>query len=117
MKKILVVDDDRAILDSLKIILEDDGFKVLVEETGGLAEEKAKEYSPDLILLDIWLPDASGLEVAKRLKSAKETKKIPIILVSALSNAAKMSKQSPAEDFIEKPFDIDLLLKKVRKYL
>lgn len=115
-KTILVVDDDKAILDSVKLILDDEGYQVLTEEDGGAAEDKARKALPDLILLDLWLPDSSGIEVLKRLKNHKETKSIPVILISALSNAQALSRRTQAADFIAKPFEIGDLLKKIKKY-
>lgn len=116
-KTILVCDDDEGISELLKTILEEANFKVQVLSNGKGIQKAVKEFSPSLILLDVWMPGIKGQEVIKILKRDPEAKKIPIILISALNEISKISKQTEADDFIPKPFDIEDLLKKVRKYI
>ena len=115
MKKILVADDDPAILHSIKMLLTDEGYEV---ETvvGDKAAEEVQRYAPDLILLDIWMSGINGRDICKLLKSQAESNHIPIIMISAHSDVEKMSKDCGADDFVAKPFDIFKLLDKVERY-
>ncbi len=116
-KKVLVCDDDQGILEVLTVILEAEGFKVYVLNHGKGIQKRIKEFNPDLILLDIMMPGIDGREITKILKREKETVGIPIIILSALSNEAKIAYDIGADDFLAKPFDINDLTAKVRKYL
>jgi two-component system response regulator MtrA len=103
MKKILVVDDDEAILAVVGAILSAKGFEVLTNSTGLDIPALAKQYSPDVILLDIRLPGKSGIEVCREIKALAD---VPVILFSAHSDEEKALRDSGAEAFIQKPFDI-----------
>ncbi|HEX7358213.1 MAG TPA: response regulator, partial [Ignavibacteriaceae bacterium] len=87
MKKILVIDDLPENVFMLQDRLEHDGFEVLTAYDGYAGIEKAKKELPDLILLDVMMPDITGLEVCKILVNEPTTKDIPIILVTAKSGA------------------------------
>lgn len=117
LKKVLVVDDDPDILDSLKLVFEDEGYNVITAKNPQelvMHSSGAKEL-PDIILLDIFLSGSDGRQLARQLKHLPETKKIPIIMISAHPYALQTVKEYGADDFIPKPFNIDLLLKKVEK--
>ena len=116
MKKILVVDDDPAILEVIKIILEDNNYEVETSENGNFVEN-FNGINPDLILLDVLLSGEDGRDIARALKSQKNTREIPIVMISAHPNAYEGSLKSGADDFISKPFDIDHLLEVVDKNL
>jgi DNA-binding response OmpR family regulator len=116
MKKILIADDDQGILDATRLILEYEGYKVQVVCDGDSVRNLNSNF-PDLILLDIWLSGTHGGEIAKYLKSHYATKKIPIIMFSANRDIEKISKEAGADDYLIKPFDIDVLLKKIQKAL
>lgn len=109
-KRILVVDDDRDILDALKIILTMDNYVVDATDKGEETLEKATYQKPDLILLDVLLSGVDGREICRSLKAKKETQKIPIIMISAHPDAKESTKKAGADHFIAKPFDIDNLL-------
>jgi len=113
MKKILIVDDDGAILEAMSLILIEHGYAVETT-TDGKKIKKIRRNFPDLILLDIWMPRDHGGTICRDLKSRKATKNIPIILFSANKDTRQIARQSGADDYLEKPFDIDYLLKKVR---
>lgn len=115
-KRILVCDDDMGILDVISILLKDNGYHVKLLSNGKAIIKRIEAYNPDLVLLDLWMPGIDGKEITKLLKSCNETKNIPIIIISALDTAKKISKDIGADDFIEKPFDIYDLLNKVKKY-
>lgn len=69
---------------------------------------------PDLVILDIWLPDIAGDEIAVRLKNDSKTKHIPIIFISAHDDLGKRIKKVDVEDYLAKPFDVNQLLEKVK---
>ncbi len=116
-KTILLVDDNVDILEAVQYLLEDAGHKVIAVENGEYLEQLDKRNLPDLILLDMLLSGKDGGEIAKKLKSFEETRKIPIIMVSAHPSAKEAARRSGADDFIAKPFDIEQLLEMIEKYL
>ncbi len=115
-KKILIAEDDAAILEVIKIILEGEGYAIISTDDKETIFSLITEHSPGLILLDIWLSGHDGGKIAKNLKTKEETQHIPVILISANNETAKITKESGADDYLLKPFDIDDLLKIVKKY-
>ena len=115
MKKILVADDNPAILDALKIMLEENAYKVETTLNGASAQDMQKPL-PDLLLLDIGMSGTNGGDICKLLKSKDETKHIPIIMISATKDIEKISQECGADDFIPKPFQMDYLLEMISKY-
>lgn len=114
-KKILVVDDEPDILEFLQIIFEEAGFLVVTTERGDYLEKLKRGPLPDLVLLDMLLSGKDGREIAKQLKSQAKTKHIPVIMFSAHPSAQKTALAAGADDFVEKPFDVDALLEKVQR--
>lgn len=119
MKKILVIDDLPENVFMLQDRLEHEGFEVLTAYDGYTGIDKAKNELPDLILLDIMMPDITGLEVCKILANELTTKDIPIILVTAKSGAedTKEGLEAGAFDYIKKPFNRIELLARVKSAL
>lgn len=117
MKKILIVDDNADISALLDTILKmnDYDVKSIVRASG--IHNAIQEFEPDLILLDIALPDADGREVCKQLKQTKEFEKISIVLFSANSELGCDYAQWHADGYQEKPFELPELLNTVRHYL
>jgi diguanylate cyclase (GGDEF)-like protein len=113
-EKILLVDDEFYNLEILRIFLGSLNYELIEAMNGAEALTMAKKYSPDLILLDIMMPDFSGYEVCKQLKQI-EGFNIPIIFLSAKAQKedALLGLQLGALDYIVKPFDLDLLEKKI----
>ena len=111
--KVLVVDDDRDILTVLQILLTQNNYIVEGIFKWELIDETIEVFVPDLILLDISLVGADGRVICKQLKERSDTKHIPIILFSANMNAEKNFMEYNANDFIAKPFEIGMLVKKV----
>ncbi len=111
--KVLIVDDERSIVNTLRMLLESDNFNVIEAFSGDRAIQKAHSESPDLILLDVMLPDMTGYEVCSRLKKSPSTRLIPIIMLTGLSGIRKTDKmlglELGADDYITKPFDPDEL--------
>lgn len=116
MARILVADDDQAILDATKLFLEYEGYEVLTAFDGDIVPQIQREL-PDIILLDIWLSGTDGAEIARYLKQQEHTRHIPIILFSANRNIEELAKKAGAEDSLIKPFDLIDLLQKVQKYV
>ncbi|HCY75313.1 MAG TPA: response regulator [Ignavibacteriales bacterium] len=119
MKKILVIDDLPENVFMLQDRLEHDGFEVITAYDGYAGIDKAKSELPDLILLDVMMPDITGLEVCKILVNEPATKDIPIILVTAKSGAedTKEGLEAGAFDYIKKPFNRIELLARVKSAL
>ncbi|MCX2486724.1 response regulator [Pedobacter sp. MR2016-24] len=111
MKDIVIIENDREILEIIEFLLLDKGFKV----TAVLNEEDLwrLEKMPDLIILDNWLNGRSGHDICIELKENEETAAIPIILISAANNLREVARSCNADSFIEKPFDIDVLVNEV----
>jgi CheY-like chemotaxis protein len=114
-RKILVADDDPAILEVITLILEDEGYTVKTT-SGGNTERSIQEYLPDLVLLDIWMSGMDGRNICKNLKSQKLTRHIPIIMISANKDTESIAKKAGADGFITKPFEMNDLLSTVSKY-
>jgi DNA-binding response OmpR family regulator len=115
-KKILIADDDQAILDAMTLMLEDEGYGVATT-IDGHSVQNMHEDLPDLLLLDIWMSGMNGRDICKHLKSQKLTKHMPIIIVSANKDTKKIALECGADDFIAKPFQMKVLLEKVAKYI
>ncbi|MFH1621811.1 MAG: response regulator [Candidatus Omnitrophota bacterium] len=114
MKKILVVDDEQDIREIIKISLEEDGFRVLEANNGKDAIELAKSEKPNLITLDILMPNMDGFQIAKILKEDPVTADIPIIILSVLSEDKKQFMQG-ITDYISKPFKPNELVSKIKE--
>jgi DNA-binding response OmpR family regulator len=119
MKKILVIDDYPDNVFLLQDRLEREGFEVLKAYDGEMGIQKAISEKPDLILLDIMMPGVSGYDVCKTLSTNDETKLIPIILLTALTEAdnLKSGLQAGAFDYIKKPFNKTELIARINSAL
>lgn len=115
-KRIIICDDDEGILESTALVLDNAGYEVTKLQDSTKLLDKAKEIKPALIILDLWMPLLSGEEAALLLQKDKSTKDIPIIILSAHKNTQQISENIGAIDSISKPFDIDELENKVKKY-
>ena len=113
--KILVVDDVPTNVLLLRVLLKNEKFQVVTANCGNMCVEQAKAEHPDLILLDVMMPDIDGFETAKILKSSDDTKDLPIIFLTALNSPQDLVKgfQAGANDFLSKPFNKDELLTRV----
>lgn len=113
MKTIMVVDDEADIRNTVKTILEKEGFKVIIAINGDDCLKKLEKSKPDLILLDIMMPGTPVREIVPKIKGTK----IAYLSVVRVSEAEKedLMKSKNIVDFIQKPFDIKELIKKVKK--
>ena len=114
-KKILVVDDDLDMLKVFSSCLEKEGYEVAMACDGREAVKKAREIKPDLITLDILMPEMDGFEVLERLKDHEETKEIPVIIASIVRDPDKKLFRFGIADYLRKPFDPELLIEHVKK--
>lgn len=116
-KNILIVEDDPDILLVLTAMLEDAGYGVTASETGdGLLDLREGEL-PDLIVLDMLLSGHDGRELVSQLKARPATGHIPILMLSAHPAAESGAREAGADDFLAKPFEMDVLLAKVARQL
>ncbi len=115
-KKILVVDDEKKITEIIKAYLERDNFSVIVAYDGKEALESVKYYSPDLVILDLMLPEISGWEVCRILRKGSN---IPIIMLTARDETTDkiVGLELGADDYIVKPFDVKELVSRVKAVL
>ena len=117
-KKILVVDDEPDVLKVLLLRLKKTGYEAIGARDGQEAVDLARQIIPDLIILDFHLPDMNGDAVAKIIKEDKNTKQIPIILISAtITSVAERARECGANWHIAKPFEPKELIDAVMKLL
>lgn len=116
MKQIFVVEDDAGIRELLELLLISEEFQVRTFPTAGKFKKGIANEHPDLILMDIMLPDGNGLEMCRDLGAEEETKEIPIVLMSAHADKS-ISKESCAKEFIAKPFELEDLLVCINNHL
>ncbi len=112
MKEIFIVEDDDGIRELLEFLLESQQYVVKTFPTARAFHKTVPQKVPDLFLLDIMLPDGNGVDLCRELKKGAETKRIPVVLMSA---HADISRTEGADDFIAKPFDVDELLQRIDK--
>jgi len=115
-KKIFIADDDEGIVDAVTMILEVMGYDVEFTFDGGTVIDAVKN-KPDLILLDIWMSGHDGRDICKQLKNDADLKDIPILMISASRDIKQSALDAGANDFMEKPFEMDSLLNKVNHLL
>jgi CheY-like chemotaxis protein len=115
-KKILVVDDDESITEVIQMVLEGEGYEVAISLDGNCIPDFPNGL-PGLILLDILLQSKDGRKLCQQLKSDPKTSHIPVIVLSAHSDGSQAAADSGADGFLEKPFDVDVLINTVEQYL
>lgn len=118
-KRILIIEDDRDICRTLELHLGFSDFEILTAFDGRQGFEKAKQSKPDLIILDLGLPHLPGEEICRELRRQEQYQNIPIIMVTAKGSDADrvIGRVIGADDYISKPFDLDVLEEKVRLLL
>jgi CheY-like chemotaxis protein len=116
---ILLVDDADTILMIERLILDQEGYALITAKNGKQAVEKALAEKPDLILMDIMMPEVDGFEACKRLRQLEATRTIPIIMVTTRSEQANVENgfNSGCNDYVTKPIDRMELVSKIRNYL
>jgi len=118
-EKILIVDDEEDVLELVRYNLDKNGYNVETAATGEQALAKARAKLPDLVILDLMLPNIDGLEVCKKLKGDSKTQNIPIIMLSAKGEEADIvtGLELGADDYVTKPFSPKILVARVRRIL
>ncbi|MDT0647660.1 response regulator [Zunongwangia sp. F260] len=117
MAKILIVDDDASIGNMIKDILEFKDHEVTLSQKPLETRENIIDNDIDLVLLDKLISGVDGTEVCSALKKDEEVAQVPVIMMSALHNAAETCKEAGAVDFISKPFDMEMLLSRIDSVL
>lgn len=115
-RKALIVDDDLELVELLRDVLEADGrFEIRVANNGFDAGMMVKEYHPDIIILDVMLPDINGKEVCQRVRSDSALDDVRIICISGMVEQDKIAdlKKSGANDFLQKPFEVETLVSRI----
>ncbi|GGY07010.1 hypothetical protein GCM10007160_38100 [Litchfieldella qijiaojingensis] len=119
MARVLVVDDEPNIVLSLEFLMQQAGFEVVTAEDGEQALARVAEQAPDLVLLDISLPDISGFDVLEQLRADPARARLPIIMLTAHGREVEREKGMAlgADDYVTKPFSTQALVDKVRTLL
>lgn len=114
-RKLLLIDDEPAIQTLLRLVMEGDGWQVLVAGEGVQGLALAREQRPDVILLDVALPDLSGLEVCRQLKADPNTSYIPIAMLTAMAQETdrRAAFALGADDYVTKPWRPAALIARV----
>ena len=119
-RKVLLVDDDAELVELIVKFLDEDGrFETRVAQNGFDAGMMVKEYHPDLIVLDVMLPDINGKEVCQRVRADNTLEDVRIICISGMVEADKIAdlKECGANDFLQKPFEVETLVERMCKLL
>jgi two-component system phosphate regulon response regulator PhoB len=114
--KILIADDEKDFTDIMKSILTKKGYEVIIDPNGHLLDNLSYDL-PDLIIIDINLPNRDGGDLCAKLKLESHTKHIPIILISAIMDLKQISQFCGAEDYLVKPFSKSDLEEKISRHL
>ncbi|WP_343534732.1 response regulator [Pedobacter sp.] len=109
-KLVAVFDDDQDLLNIFRFLFEDEGFNVQTFQECDHVVEKVRAISPDLILMDNWIPSTGGEVAVQQLKSQPDLKDIPVIYVSANNDIKEIAARAGADRFLPKPFEFDDLL-------
>ncbi|MBA4015909.1 MAG: regulator [Pirellula sp.] len=119
-RKVLLVDDDVELVELISDVLEKDGrFDVRIANNGFDAGMLVKEYGPDLIVLDVMLPDINGKEVCQRVRKDHAPEEVKIICISGMVEEDKIAdlKAAGANEFLHKPFEVDTLIDRMCRML
>lgn len=118
MPKILLIDDDKDLLEVTQGLLKKRGYEVAINTTWEDALTKIESFKPQIILLDVFLNGVDGLDICKQIKSMPHTRDIPVLIFSAYPRVAqRVIYEYGADDFIEKPFEVNDLIEKVHSVL
>jgi len=117
--RVLVVDDEHDIVELVRYNLEREGYEILCAATGEQALQMARSHMPDLVVLDLMLPEMGGLEVTRHLKQGEKTRRIPVVMLTARGEEADIvaGLELGADDYVTKPFSPRVLAARVRAVL
>ncbi|GAA0893698.1 hypothetical protein GCM10009122_33770 [Fulvivirga kasyanovii] len=116
-KKVLLCDNDPDIIEIVSLILAGKGFEVFICTTCEEVPDKIENHNPDLIIMDLWIPEMGGEETTMMLKNSPKYKDIPVIILSANNEIEVISRRSGADGFIAKPFEIRELVSKINDHI
>ena len=118
-KKILIVDDEQDIVETLAFMLKQKGYECIMAYDGEEGLKLAKEEAPDLIILDVMMPKINGYKICRLLKFDSKYKDIPIVMVTARGQAQdiQIGEETGADEYITKPFEFNELFDTVKKYI
>ena len=121
-KKILIVEDEQDQRTWLSVLFEDNGYEIIIAEDGQIGFDKVKNESPDLITLDISMPEESGIKMYRNLHEDSSVSSIPVIMITGVSPEFKSfierrKRVNPPAGYFEKPVDKDALLKKIKELI
>lgn len=118
-KTILIADDEPDIVETIKFLVESEGYNCLTAFDGENALKLAREQTPDLLILDVMMPKINGYKISRLLKFDSKYKNIPILMVTARSQEEDriIGEETGADEYITKPFDINEILEKIKTYL
>ena len=116
-KIVLVADDDDDLLQLVKMQLQQAGFTVQLSLNGHGIIKMAVDGHPDIILLDIAMDGISGGDICKKLKNQDETSQIPVIMISANDNIEDIATSCGANDFVRKPFNVQVIKEKITQFV
>jgi len=117
MKTILVVDDEYAIVDALQALLEDEGYTVISASDGREALERLRETTPDLVLLDLMMPEMDGRETLRVIRADPALAHLPVVVMSAAKHALARMPAHEASATLPKPFAVERLLEVIERLL
>jgi len=118
-KKILIADDNENIRDALTYLLEDEGYELLLAKDGADTLRKVRELKPDILFLDIMMPEVNGYDVCRTIKNDPDLKSIYVIMLTAKGQVAEQErgKEVGADEYIVKPFSPMEILARVKNLL
>ena len=118
-RSVLIVDDDPAAVELIQYMLQSEGYTTSLAVTGAAGLAMAKEQRPDLILLDVMLPEMDGLEACRRLRADPSTSAVPIIMLSARAQSSDQESghEAGADLYLTKPIDLTDLARKISSLL
>ena len=120
MKKVLIIEDSRTVLAMMSSVLKSGGFDVMTAEKGNDGATQVRDWKPDLILLDVMLPDTNGFDLLTKFKAEESSKDIPVLMLTARDSPEDVVKglQMGASDYLVKHSTMPkILLEKVKKWL
>jgi len=117
MKTIYILEDEDSIREVLEVFLTMEGYAVNTSRTVSEFLTSYKDQNTDLFLLDVRLPDGSGIDICKKIKDSSDTENIPVVLMSANTDVREIEEDLKHQTFISKPFDLDHILETVDQLL
>ncbi|MBI2609383.1 MAG: response regulator [Deltaproteobacteria bacterium] len=118
-KKVLIIDDEQDLIDLLTLRLENEGYEVSAALNGTEGLEKIKSEKPDIVLLDVMMPELNGYQVCRKLKQDDNLKDIPVVMLTAKAQESDKfwGMEIGADDYVTKPFEFSQLSEVIKKYL